>query len=365
MHLRADRRNQETPELIDIAPVRLVVVGHHSHLGEYLRAFEQNATLEVAWVTSDAPEAVPAGTNDPGRGRLVSLSAALADDDVEIVVNLARPEVHEFVTTQAIAAGKHVWSERPFAPGIAATEALIDAADQQGVRLSNGTGDISDPELQNLFARVESGSIGEPVSAHLVDRRVGPHAWHPDPASYYQRGSGPLVELAPRLITIAMELLGEPRSVLAIGHRVDVAKVVAVGPLADEEIAVGVATSVNMILGFDEGRSATILTSFDARRTELLRIEVTGTDGVIRPTELGPRPEVTWQEPGASGSWAADGVAAVAAVREFSDAAQEHRGAAEERLLGRRIARVLEAAERSLATSASVLIGRRPEEGVR
>ncbi len=351
--------------MLDVAPIRLAVVGHLSLLGEILRAFEQDETLEVAWVTSDAPESVPAGTNDPGRGRLVSLSTALADDDVEIVVNLARPEVHEFVTTQAIAAGKHVWSERPFAACIATAEALIRAGEKRSVRLSSGAGDISDPELQNLIARVEVGSIGEPVSAHLVDRRAGPHAWHPDPVSYYQRGSGPLVELAPRLITIATELFGEPRSVLAIGHRVDAAKVVAVGPLADEEIAVGVTTSVNMILGFDEGRSATILTSFDARRTELLRIEVTGTDGVIRPTAPGPRAEVTWQEPGASGSWAADGVAAVAAVREFSDAVQEHRGAAEERLLGRRIARVLEAAERSLATSASVLIGRRPKEGVR
>ena len=48
----------------------------------------------------------------PGFG---SVEELLADDEIEIVVNLTIPKVHVEVAEQMLAAGKHVWSEKPFA----------------------------------------------------------------------------------------------------------------------------------------------------------------------------------------------------------------------------------------------------------
>ena len=42
-----------------------------------------------------------------------SSDEVLAHPDVEIIVNLTIPAAHAEVASQAIAAGKHVWSEKP------------------------------------------------------------------------------------------------------------------------------------------------------------------------------------------------------------------------------------------------------------
>ena len=43
------------------------------------------------------------------------VATVLDHPDVEIVVNLTIPAAHAEVATQAIAAGKHVWNEKPLA----------------------------------------------------------------------------------------------------------------------------------------------------------------------------------------------------------------------------------------------------------
>ena len=50
-----------------------------------------------------------------GRPRGGSVDELLAHDDVEIVVNLTIPAAHVEVALQAVAAGKHVWGEKPYA----------------------------------------------------------------------------------------------------------------------------------------------------------------------------------------------------------------------------------------------------------
>jgi predicted dehydrogenase len=70
-----------------------------------------------------------------GIGACGSLAQALEHPGVELVVNLTLPVAHAEVASAAIAAGKHVWNEKPLTTDPATGRALLAQAAQAGVRL--------------------------------------------------------------------------------------------------------------------------------------------------------------------------------------------------------------------------------------
>jgi predicted dehydrogenase len=67
--------------------------------------------------------------------REMSVEALLAADDIEIILNLTLPTVHAEVSRAAIAAGKHVYSEKPLATSLPDAVALVDEAEAKGLRI--------------------------------------------------------------------------------------------------------------------------------------------------------------------------------------------------------------------------------------
>src|SRR3954466_6669735 len=57
-----------------------------------------------------------------------SADDVLAHPDVEVVVNLTIPAVHTEVSGKAVAAGKHVWSEKPISTDRESGRELLAAA---------------------------------------------------------------------------------------------------------------------------------------------------------------------------------------------------------------------------------------------
>ncbi len=75
-----------------------------------------------------------AGRGSTASGFAGSPAELLARDDVELVVNLTIPAAHAEVALAAIAAGKHVWGEKPLALDRATARAVLDAAGRRGRR---------------------------------------------------------------------------------------------------------------------------------------------------------------------------------------------------------------------------------------
>jgi predicted dehydrogenase len=63
------------------------------------------------------------------------VGAVLANDDVDIVVNLTIPQAHAEVALAAIAAGKHVYNEKPIALDSDSAAQLLQAAAQANLRI--------------------------------------------------------------------------------------------------------------------------------------------------------------------------------------------------------------------------------------
>src|SRR6185369_3585321 len=88
----------------------------------------------------------------------------LADPAIEIVVNLTVPKAHVEVGLQAVAAGKHVHSEKPLGVTVAEARKLVEAARARGVRIGAAPDTFLGGAHQTCRKLVDEGRIGTPVA---------------------------------------------------------------------------------------------------------------------------------------------------------------------------------------------------------
>lgn len=205
---------------------------------------------------------------------------ALDHPDVELVVNLTIPAAHAEVAAAAIAAGKHVWNEKPLALDRTSARALLDQADAAGLRVGCAPDTILGEGLQTARRLVERGDLGTPLTALMLMQSPGPDAWHPNPGFLFGTGAGPLFDMGPYYLTALMQTFGPVAAVAALGSKARERRVVGSGPRAGEEFDVLVPSHVGTLLQFESGQSAQGIFSFDSAlpRTAL---EINGTEATM------------------------------------------------------------------------------------
>lgn len=109
-----------------------------------------------------------------------SYDALVEDPDVEIVVNLTTIKSHYEVTRRALAAGKHVYSEKPLTTDLGQTLELFDLARARGVILTGAPSNLFSDAVRTMWKAVLDGAIGVPalVYAELDDNPA--HLMHLD-----------------------------------------------------------------------------------------------------------------------------------------------------------------------------------------
>ncbi|WP_159502206.1 Gfo/Idh/MocA family protein [Microbacterium sp. 18062] len=212
----------------------------------------------------------------------------LTHPDVEIVVNLTIPAVHAEVSSAAIAAGKHVWVEKPISVDRASGQALIARARAAGLRVGVAPDTVLGPGVQTVRRAIARGEIGTPIAAQTVMQHQGPDVFHPNPDFFFARGAGPLLDMGPYYVTALVGLFGPVARVAAFGTRGRTTRTVQVGPRAGTEFPVDVPTHVSAIIEFERGGVAQSLFSFDSRLPRVGYVEITGTEGTL----LAPDPNM-------------------------------------------------------------------------
>jgi len=99
---------------------------------------------------------------------MVSVDEALALPDVQAVTIATPPHTHAEIAHKAIALGKHLICEKPFARDVAEGEALEEAAERAGVVALLGTEFRFDAGQAMMARCIASGAIGEPRLATLL-----------------------------------------------------------------------------------------------------------------------------------------------------------------------------------------------------
>jgi predicted dehydrogenase len=262
-------------------PFGVAVVGCGNISKQYLpnlASFPDVRVLFCADIDTGRAQAQAAAYDVPAAG---SVREALEHPDVQLVVNLTIPAAHAEVASAAIAAGKHVWNEKPLAPDVAAGRALLDQARAAGVRVGCAPDTVLGAGLQSARRLIDSGAIGTPTSALILMQGPGPESWHPDPEFLFARGAGPLFDMGPYYLSVLATLFGPATRVAAVDRKARDTRVIGSGPRAGTEFNVEVPTYISALAEYARGQAATLLFSWDSPLSRWGFLEITGTDATL------------------------------------------------------------------------------------
>src|SRR5262249_45494403 len=128
---------------------------------------------------------------------------------------LTVPKVHAEVSLSVIAAGKHVYSEKPLAITREDGKKVLDAAKAKGVMVGCAPDTFLGGGIQTCRKLIDDGWIGKPVAATAFMAGHGGETWHPNPFFYYAPGGGPVLDMGPYYLTALINLLGPARRITA------------------------------------------------------------------------------------------------------------------------------------------------------
>ncbi|SLN26259.1 1,5-anhydro-D-fructose reductase [Aquimixticola soesokkakensis] len=246
----------------------------------YLKGIAEFDILDLRGIGDLNADLAVAKAQDCGV-RARSLEDIYADPDIEIIVNLTIPKAHAAVATQSLMAGKHAYSEKPLAVSFAQGKALVETAAQRGLRIGAAPDTFFGGAHQAARAIVDAGTLGPLVGGTAFFMCPGHERWHPNPDFYYQKGGGPLLDMAPYYITDLVNLCGPVARVTGVATLPRTERLITSAPRKGERIAVEVATHISALLEFANGAVITLTTSFDVAGHKHSPLEVYGTEATL------------------------------------------------------------------------------------
>jgi predicted dehydrogenase len=261
--------------------VKVGIIGCGNISGAYIKGCRAFEILEIAACADMNPAVAEARAKEYNLPQVLSVEALLNDPEIQIVINLTVPQAHASVSLAAIAAGKHVHSEKPLAITRADGQQILTAAREKGVLVGCAPDTFLGGGLQTCRKLIDDGWIGAPVAAAAFMLGHGPESWHPNPAIFYQSGAGPMFDMGPYYLTALIHLLGPVKRITGSTRITFPERVATSESRYGERLKVEVPTHVTGILDFVSGPIATLTTSFDVWHSQLPRIEIYGTEGSL------------------------------------------------------------------------------------
>ena len=216
-----------------------------------------------------------------GLSKAYSVKELLADPEIDMVLNLTIPAAHAAVNQQALHAGKHVYTEKPFSLNYKEGLKTVKQAQKRKLRIGCAPDTVLGGGIQTCRKLIDDGAIGRPVAATANMVCHGHEGWHPNPEFYYQPGGGPLFDMGPYYLTALVTLLGPAKSVLGTATTTFKERVIGSQPLAGGKIQVRTPTHLCGLVEFGQGAMANVTMSFDVWKSHLPLLEIYGTEGSI------------------------------------------------------------------------------------
>ncbi len=205
----------------------------------------------------------------------------MADEEIELIVNLTTPDQHCPVNLMALHAGKHAYCEKPLAVCRADGERQVALAKAKGLLLGGAPDTFLGGGIQTCRKLIDDGWIGDVVAVNASMRCRGHESWHPGPAFYYQKGGGPMFDMGPYYLTCLINLAGAAQSVMAFTRITFPQRLITSQPLCGTLVDVEVPTHIAGLIKFENGTIGTLTTTFDVFDDHQACVEVFGSRGSI------------------------------------------------------------------------------------
>jgi predicted dehydrogenase len=197
-------------EPVEPRPVGVAVVGLGYWGPNLLRVLGDQLDAEVRWMCDlDADRLAKYRRRYPAARATTRIDRVLADPDVDAVLIATPVHTHHMLAAQALAAGKHVFVEKPLAQSSELADDLVALARERDLILMCGHTFLYSPPVRAVKRLIEAGTLGDIFFISSSRVNLGLH----------QRDVSVIWDLGPHDFSILLYWLSElPTTVRAVGR---------------------------------------------------------------------------------------------------------------------------------------------------
>jgi len=176
--------------------------------GGHLPAYAHIPEAELVAVCDAVEELAHAAAERSGATVYTDYRRLLEQEDIEMVDICLPTYLHAQAVIAAMEAGKHVLCEKPMAHTLEAADAMIEAAQTNGVKLMIGQVRRFDHRYTSIKEQLDAGKVGRPVFIRRAERQFlpfPPEAWQWDP----RRGGGVILDIGVHVTDLFRWYLGQ------------------------------------------------------------------------------------------------------------------------------------------------------------
>ena len=208
-----------------------------------------------------------------------SVDDILANDDIDLIINLTIPAAHKEIIVKSLNAGKHCFSEKPLAMNFNEGLEIFELASSKNLYVGCAPDTFLGAAGQKARSLIEDNKIGDVVLGTFNIMSHGMEHWHPNPDFFFKPGAGPVFDLGVYYITQLVNLIGPIKSISSLSGTATPERIITSEPRNGEKIKVETPTTLMGTLEFHNNSKIQFFCSWDVWKHKHSTIELYGLEG--------------------------------------------------------------------------------------
>ena len=208
-----------------------------------------------------------------------SVDDILANDDIDVIINLTIPSAHKEIIMKSLNAGKHCFSEKPLAMNFNEGLEISELASSKNLYVGCAPDTFLGAAGQKARSLIEDKKIGDVVLGTFNLMSHGMEHWHPNPDFFFKPGAGPVFDVGVYYITQLVNLIGPIKSISSLSGTATPERIITSEPRNGEKIKVETPTTLMGTLEFHNNAKIQFFCSWDVWKHKHSTIELYGLDG--------------------------------------------------------------------------------------
>lgn len=274
--------------MINVGIIGCGDVATHSYLPG-LQALSDRANVVavfdiVDWRVENAKEFHPEATGYTDYDAFLAHGSDGSGDKMDLVFNLTPAPLHREITSKALDAGYHVYSEKPVASSVEDAQELVQIADDKGLQFFCAPAMMVTARFMWLKELLGEGKIGTPYFIKSHHAGMGPASWRTysgDPRVFYTPKVGPLIDLGVYQLHAITGLFGAAKQISAYGGIMNEQRTLLQPQWFGEKIDVEAPDLYSINIDFGNGTYAHLYNSFATPASKAPMFEAYGSMGAF------------------------------------------------------------------------------------
>ena len=208
-----------------------------------------------------------------------SVDDILANDDIDVIINLTIPSAHKEIIMKSLNAGKHCFSEKPLAMNFNEGLEISELASSKNLYVGCAPDTFLGAAGQKARSLIEENKIGNVVLGTFNLMSHGMEHWHPNPDFFFKPGAGPVFDVGVYYITQLVNLIGPIKSISSLSGTATPERTITSEPRNGEKIKVETPTTLMGTLEFHNNAKIQFFCSWDVWKHKHSTIELYGLEG--------------------------------------------------------------------------------------